>query len=154
MSKYLWKLKSLAKGIDANEAVKELERIESVYGKLTAEHILSESRDPQAVLHPIFNWDDEQAAEQYRLNQARTILNNIQVKTITNGEPKLISVYEVVNKGENRTYKNIESMSPSDVDYVKKVALRELNSAKQKLERFEQFNESVGNIEQAIEGIE
>ena len=153
INKYAWRLKSLAKGIDANEAVNELERIENVYGKLTAENILSESRNANAILHDLFNWDDEHAAELYRLNQARTILNNIQVRTITSGAPKLISVYEVVNLGAERTYKNIEAMSPHDVAYILKVALRELNSAREKLERFERFDEAVNNIDKAIDDI-
>ena len=153
MSKYLWRLKSLAKGIDANDAVEELERIERTYGRLTAENILSESRNPLAILHNLFNWDDEQAAEMYRMNQARTILNNIQVRTISNGSPKIIGVYEVINRGPERTYKSIEAMNPNDVEYIKGVALRELNSARDKLDRFENFHEAVNNIDKAIDDI-
>jgi hypothetical protein len=87
VNNYAWKLASLAKGIDVQDAVTELDRIKSIYGSLTPENVLNASRLETAVLYKLFNWDDAKAAEHYRLQQARTILNNIEVKVISNGQP-------------------------------------------------------------------
>lgn len=154
MKKYEWKLKSFAKGIDPDLAVKELERIESIYGALTPENILNESQKEDAVLHPLFEWADDQAASKYRLQQARQILNNVVITVIHDGQPRQIAVYEVVNLGEDRSYKNIESMSPNDVEYVKKATIRELNSLKAKLSVYKDFEKTIRHIDDALESIQ
>lgn len=147
---YTWKLAGLAKGIDINDAVQELERIESLYGSLTPENVLNASRSPNAVLHTLFEWDDNVAAEHYRLQQARTILNNIEVKIVSNGQSKNIAVYEVVRSQAGKEYKNIESMTPDDVNYIKDRTLRELNILKDKLSTYKQFNAVVTQLNSVI----
>lgn len=153
MSKYTWKLKAFAKGIDADTAVQELERIENIYGSLTPENILKESEHDDAILHPLFEWDNGEAAIKYRLQQARTILNNISVSIIHDGQARQISVYEVVNLGEERTYKNVESMSPTDVEQVRKATINELNRIKDKLSFYKNFDTAISHISNAINAI-
>ncbi len=150
MKKYEWKLKSFAKGIDPDLAVQELERIESVYGALTPENILKESTDEDSILHALFQWADDLAANQYRLTQARQLLNNITIKVVHDGESRTISVYEVVNLGEERCYKNIETMNPTDVEQVKKATIRELNSLKAKLSIYKDFEKTIKHIDDAL----
>jgi hypothetical protein len=150
MKKYEWKMKSFAKGIDPDLAVQELERIESLFGSLTPENVIKASIDEGATLHPLFEWDNSKAAENYRLQQARTLINNVEVKIIHDGQPRSISVYEVVNIGEQRAYKHIEAMTPNDVEQVRKSTLRELGSLKTKLSIYNQFNRSVAHLDNAI----
>ena len=78
-NKYEWRIGSFAKDIDPDLAVAELERIENVYGALTPENILEASKTEGAYLHKLFTWDDQKAANLYRLQQARQILNNIEI---------------------------------------------------------------------------
>lgn len=42
-------------------------------GKLTAESVLADAQDPASILHKRFEWDDANAAHQWRLTQAREI---------------------------------------------------------------------------------
>ena len=93
---YKWKLKGLSKGLKASQVAGELKRITTVYGKLTPEYIVAEAENNESVLHPLFEWDDTKAAQNYRLQQARTILNNFTVKTISSGQPVEVGIYEVV----------------------------------------------------------
>lgn len=148
---YEWKLKGLAKGLDPLIAVNELRRIESVHGKLTPEIILSESRDENAILHVLFEWDESKAAYNWNLQQARTILNNIEVRVISNGMPKTVAVYEVVSVPA--TYKHIDSFSPDDVEFIKGQTLRSLISLKVKLSTYKNFDKVVFHIQEAIEAI-
>lgn len=77
MAVYEWKY---SMGVPPQQAGEFLEELERSHGALTPELVLNESRDENAVLHPCFEWDDDKAAEGFRLYQARKILNNITVK--------------------------------------------------------------------------
>lgn len=151
MSKYSWKLKSFAKGIDPEEAIKEFERIESFYGKLTPEYILKESWQRDSVLHNAFIWDNNIAAEHFRLQQARNLLNNIQVNIVSDGEEHQISVYEIINGGEGRIYKNIITFTDDDIEFVKKTTIHNLEILKRKLSVYQNFKRVVKHLDIAIE---
>lgn len=53
---------------------KELRRIQKKHGALTPAVVVEESRPETAVLHHRFTWDDDQAAHQFRLWQARQVI--------------------------------------------------------------------------------
>ena len=48
-------------------------------GKLTAESVLEDGTDPASPLHSQFEWDDQIAAFQFRLEQARAIVRRAHV---------------------------------------------------------------------------
>ena len=57
------------------EIVDELHRIANENGGiLRAEAVVAAARNKNSPLHPKFEWDDSEAAEQYRLWQARTLI--------------------------------------------------------------------------------
>ena len=66
-------------GVSADVAGHELERIAQRDGTLQAQAVVDESRPATAPLHPIFEWDDEAAAENYRRHQARSLIKAVQV---------------------------------------------------------------------------
>lgn len=66
-------------GIDPQEAGEELERIKQRDGTITAPAVVDEARPNDAVLHPAFTWDDPEAAEKYRLIEARTLIKRVRV---------------------------------------------------------------------------
>lgn len=151
MNKYQWKIASLAKGIDPTAAIQEIERIENLYGSLTPENVLDASRDESALLHCLFQWDDSKAAHQFRLQQARNIINNIEVKVISDGQERNIPVFEVVNLGEGRVYKSIQTMDKDDIAYVKESVKREINYLKNKLSTYNSFEVTIKKLNDAIE---
>lgn len=144
-------MKSFAKGIDPDVAEKELEKIETEYGGLTAEILLEASKAENTLFHCLFEWDDNVAAEKYRLQQARTIINNIEVTIISDGEPYQLPVYEIVQTDENggRKYKHIETLTLTEIDYVKEKALELLIQAKTKLKRYSEFAKVIPHIDNA-----
>lgn len=150
---YAWKLIGLTKGIDIDDAVQELERIEGLYGSLTPEFVLDASRPKHAVLHRLFEWDDTVAAEHYRLQQARTILNNIEVTIVSNGQPKQIAVYEVIKHPAGQQYKNIQTFTPDDIDYIKRRTKNELNILKNKLSVYKELASTVNLLTMAIDSM-
>ncbi|MES2620579.1 MAG: hypothetical protein V4615_06995 [Bacteroidota bacterium] len=149
--KYEWRMQSLAKGVDPDEAVLELERIEKEFGGLTPENILKASCTKNAVLHPLFNWNDEEAANAFRLQQARNILNNVNITVVSDGEERLIPVYEVVTTNEGRAYKHVDKFTPDDVAQVKAQAVREINHWRQKLSLYTEFQKATKKLDQAVD---
>lgn len=150
MRQYRWKMDSFAKGIDPNEAIAELSRIENVYGAITPDNILTASEDFTALFHALFQWDDGQAAKQYRLQQARNIVNNIDIVVIGDGQPRQISVFEVVNVGDGRRYKHIESMDSNDVEFVKSGVKKTIQQLKIKLSLYQKFDETINHLDSAL----
>lgn len=73
---YKWKFNM---GCPAETAGKELERIESKHGKVSAQLVLAESKSKKAPLHGCFEWNNDIAAEKYRLSQAGDIIRNLVV---------------------------------------------------------------------------
>src|SRR4051812_8867384 len=51
-------------------------------GVVTAERVLEAAKDPTSVLHDEFEWNDDKAAHQHRLDQARTIIKAVKVQII------------------------------------------------------------------------
>lgn len=151
MKIYEWKIKSFAKKINPDEAIQEIEKAENLYGKITAETILQVASDKKSVLHKLFEWDNSKAAEQYRLQQARTLINNIEVRIISDGAERSIPVYEIVKVDEGQQYKNIEVLTYDEIEQVKENTLRQLNVLKMKLSVYKQFNKVVNHISSAIE---
>lgn len=145
---YKWRLNGLARKVDAEKAVTELERINTIFGKLTPELIVDTAREKNNPLHPLFDWDDSVAAEKWRLQQARTVLNNIEITVISNGETREIPAYEVTTKTEG--YKNILCFEKSDVDFVKDQILRDLGYLKTKLQLYKNFDKVLNHINNAI----
>lgn len=152
--KYNWIRNGLAKGIDPDLAIAELERIEILFGALTAENILNASTSDDTLFHQLFTWDDTEAAIKYRLSQARTILNNIEVKIISDGQEKHIPVYEIVSTPEGRSYKHISNFSKEDVLMLKNSAVKALNYWKNKLTFYKEFDSAIKKIDDAINEVE
>jgi hypothetical protein len=151
--KYDWIQKGFAKGIDPDEAVKELERIEANYGALTPENILDAATPEDALFHPLFTWNNSEAARLYRLQEARHILNNIEVRIIHDGKEKHIPVFEVVKRPEGRVYKHVDSFTKEDILQVKSDAVRAFNYWKSKLAVYKEFEAIIPKIDEVLSEI-
>jgi hypothetical protein len=148
MENYNWKLKGLSKGVDPFAAAKELERLQNLYNTLSPEIIIEAAQRKRSVLHPLFEWDDTKAAYNYRIQQARTLLNNIQVTIISDGESRKIDVYEVTSY--KNSYKAIDTFTDEDIEYVKNGIISDLNYLKDKLKLYKEFDKVRYFIEQAL----
>lgn len=150
MTKYEWKMASLAKGIDPNDAIKEIDRIENIFGSITPENVLKASHDKNSVLHPIFQWDDTKAAHSFRLQQARNLINNIDVRIISDGHERRVSVFEVVSTVEGRCYKSIQNMDSNDINYVKQQVRREISYLHKKLSAYKDMDATIKYLNDAL----
>lgn len=123
----------------AAETVGEvLEKIEARDGKITKESFLEESRPEGSVTHGLFEWDDQKAAERYRLVQAGKIIHNLEVHVTVEDRPEPIQTKAVVSvtpgRQEKAQYASIETaFSHTDTrEVVLYNARRELECFRQK----------------------
>jgi hypothetical protein len=75
---YKFRDRDSIKGMDPQTVGEELESIRRRHeGKLRTEDVLSSARHKASALHPAFTWDDEKAAHEFRLNEARRLIRAI-----------------------------------------------------------------------------
>ena len=68
--------------VGAQIAAERLNKIKKSYGSITPHAVVDDAADPRSPLHPCFEWDDEIAAENFRLVQARKLIGSIVVAEI------------------------------------------------------------------------
>jgi hypothetical protein len=73
---YQWKI---SQPVSAETAGKEFERLEQKHGHISPKLVLDESRSEKAPLHKCFEWNDNVAAEKYRLSQAGLLIRSLTV---------------------------------------------------------------------------
>ena len=54
--------------------------IEKKKGLITPNDLVNQARSESSPIHNLFEWDDTEAASQYRLSQARNIINHIEIE--------------------------------------------------------------------------
>jgi hypothetical protein len=69
----------------------------------TAEAFLVAAKKKSSPVHEQFEWDDSVAAHQHRLNQARTMINSLQVEVITT-DRKPSNVMAFVRKADKSEF--------------------------------------------------
>lgn len=102
---YQWKSGTHAP-LDAQTAGEELERIRTHNnGRLESEDVVDAARPEDAPLHPAFEWDDEKAAEAYRIEQAKYIIRHVDVvMEKEKGEAAPIRAFVSVMRDDDRSY--------------------------------------------------
>lgn len=73
---------------DANEVGKHIDFLrEQCKGELTPKDVLDDAKNPNSPLHSFFEWDDSDAAEQYRLQQARGLIRAVVAVYVDDEKP-------------------------------------------------------------------
>lgn len=151
-TKYTFQNPGLWKGLAADKAAKELNRIRQKYGTLEPELVVDESRSERSVLHKCFQWDDTTAAELWRKEQARKLINNITVvvvnETVSYNVRAFVNVSQAKDAGRSyipiteaivndTAYADLLGQAKSDMEkFVKKYSqISELNAVKAEMLR-------------------
>ena len=162
------------RGLSKGDAQFLGEQFESIAERepLKPETVVERARPEMAPLHPYFEWDDETAAEQYRLVQARYYLRHIAVIREEDGEP--IRAFHVVDVqraafqstmcGEGETddlppdeeFKPLREIiaQPYLMRQVVDKALRELKGWQQRYAQYSELQGVAMKVKDAIERIE
>lgn len=77
--------------------------------------VLDDARNPQSPLHQVFEWDNSEAGEQYRLYQARVLVASIVSAPLTNSsstEP--VRVFVSVRQNHSKSYRTLSEVLSDD----------------------------------------
>jgi len=98
-------------------------------GVLTPSGIIKEAKNPKSPLHSLFEWNNNRAAQLYRLTQARSVIRRANIN-IEKPENKFVHIPNV-KKGEGE-YKSIKAVVKNidEYDLALSEALKHLRAAK------------------------
>lgn len=129
--------------VPAKVVGEECERIERENGILTTGALVDSARDESSELHPLFEWDDKIAGEQWRNQQAKVVLSclKITVKSDENEEPKKIRAFVNTNPDRSRgVYMNVED-AMNDYESRNGVLIRAKRELRAFLDKYEGIKE-------------
>lgn len=136
-----------------DEVREALERIakDDTDGLIEAEAVVEAASDPESPLHRYFTWDDNEAAHQYRLVQARHLIARV---TVTRVQPA--PQYVNVRIGQRRGYVSTERAvaDPDLYAQVAREARRGIISYRNRLAAFEQAAKVVAALDVATDSLE
>lgn len=137
---YEYRVQGLQK-VSAQIAGEECERLGRSAAGLSPETLLDASRDAAAPLHNEFEWDDEVAAEKYRLRQARAIIQNIVCTTVHGEEEITERAFVSVRPNPVSAYVSLQSALSNDEwkEHLLKTATDELKAFRVKYGRISQL---------------
>ena len=72
----------------------EISRIYNENGGITPEMVIKAAKDPNNVLHHLFEWDNSKAGNAHRVDQARQIITSVKINIVT--ESRTISAVSYV----------------------------------------------------------
>lgn len=150
-NKYQWNLKGFGKKIDPDKALAEIQKAEVLFGKITPENVLKIAEDESSVIHDLFDWEDSRAAHNWRLSQARNIINNIEVKVVSNNGPLTIPAFEISRDNGNSQYKLVETMTVNERKYIIDSTISTINTLKNKLATLKSLDKAIYFLDSAID---
>lgn len=146
---YEWK-RSLP--IKAQQAGERLETLERRHGMITPKLVVDDARPEKSLLHPIFEWNDAEAAERYREHQAGQMLRNlVAVKVIpTQEEQSEVRAFVSITKDDSPGYVSVTTaMSDNNMrQQLLETALSELQAIKKKYSQLEELAQVFAAIDQ------
>ena len=145
MMKYQWKNGARLSG-DANEIGKHLDRLRKRKGGvLTPQVVLDDAMTDESPLHDFFEWDDEEAAFQHRLSQARYLIRSVEV-IIESGSKSPVRAYFLVKEEDGeRAYEHVRDVMKNPVKRAQVVARakEEFEALKRKYEHLTELADFV-----------
>ena len=94
--RYAWK-RGVRLTEDAAQIIGERVATLAEAGPLQAQDLVEDARHPISPIHPYFEWDDQAAAEQYRIVQARHYLRSITIVREESDPEDQVRAFHVVS---------------------------------------------------------
>lgn len=114
-------------------------------GILTPDAVLEDAKSEASPLHEQFTWDDTEAAHQWRLEQARTLIRSVKVEIQT--ETKTVSTVRYVRSpeatGRQQGYADVTKLRTRE-DLAREALRRELAAARALFDRCESLADAFG----------
>lgn len=147
--------------VSAQKAGERLKEIEERDGSVTPQAVVEDARPEDSLLHPVFEWDDQKAAEAYRIHQAGNFIRCIVVVPEKNDvvkEPvKLFINTKPTDDGQKRagTYINVHSAmeNPASRSVILSNAKHEMLLFRKKYSQLKELSLVFMAIDKALEEV-
>ena len=127
---YGWKAGSRVGKLDPQKVGERLEQLQARHGTITAHVVVQEAKKKASPLHNAFEWNNDKAAHEWRLHQARKLVGALVVR-IENGdeEPFVTRAYVHIED-----YEDVETVvsTPDKYDVLKARAFADFKAYEQK----------------------
>jgi len=99
-------------------------------GRLTPDMILHDARRPDSPLHHLFEWDNERAAAEWRLEQARSVIRTVEYRITRNSVTLTAPRYvpDPTKTGRRQGYLAMDAIA-EDAAMTVQAVIAELNRA-------------------------
>lgn len=94
-----------------DDHAKEVERLYRTPGPLTPAKIVEAATDPSSPLHTLFEWDDTEAARNFRLDQARAVVQEVTYRVVTGTDEIVTRSFGSVHREGKREYVHVEDIA-------------------------------------------
>ena len=102
-----------------------LEALRDYDGLLHTDAVVEAARDPDSILHNHFTWDDSEAADKYRIEEARDLITSVKV-SIRLGPTLIRAVCYVPTIAQISAYRRLDEVLPHSPD-ARGIILAELS---------------------------
>jgi len=145
---------------DPNKAQAYGERIEyldtlSEVGSASVRDVVNDAKDPQSILHDVFEWDDSVAGEKYRLQQARLLLNHLVVVVKDQEVEEVRARFSVTTPSGDNVYAAFQTVQDTP-DYQQQIidqALKQLRIWQKKYSMYQVLSGITLAIEEALSSL-
>lgn len=151
---YAWK-PSRSFGVDAQVVGEAIAEIEAVHGECKPPHFVAAAKSKGSPLHTLIDWDNWKAADNWRLHQARNVINAVVVTHVDNREiPKPIQAFVNITQGKERGYvSTVYAMSDEEKrKIILETARKDLMAWRNKYEALSEFSELFVVIDRVADG--
>lgn len=142
---YKWKTgyHSKVKAEIAGEVFKELEQTVG----LTPKNLVDASRDENAPMHSAFEWDDAIAGEKWRIQEARTHINHLEIVIETHAKKPTTRAYVMYDTA--KPYEDIKTVlaDPVKSNQFFEMGMKMLTDFKRRYSEVKEFAQIITDIE-------
>nr|DAG73475.1 MAG TPA: hypothetical protein [Caudoviricetes sp.] len=129
---------------DAQKCADEIMEICNELESATPQQILEKARDSNTELHKCFTWDNTEAAEKWRVQEARSVVRNlkiIEVKPDKEPEPTTIRVFYKTDSSSGYKPTKLILKKPDEYKALVERCRSELLAIKQKFNSISEYEE-------------
>ena len=129
----------------------QLQEIRSKHGKLTPVLVVDEARDESSPLHHHFDWDNDDAAESWRKEQARLLIKSVRITYEVGGKDHSVRAFHAIRQ----EHLNEPVYEPSEVvatdPMLREIVLRQMERDWESLHaRYGMFREFVELVQMSM----
>ena len=130
----------------------QLQAIRDERGALTPALVVEAARDPEHPLHSRFEWDDTEAAKQWRLTQASQLLRVVRLPA-ENGRPSDLRAFVAVKGAETHQADYVPTAEAMSDEFARRLVLRDMEREWKALKRrYEHMREFAALIASDMNG--